>query len=188
MKCLSSFLKLLVQECPLLLEQWSELYFIKGIFFESVMLLGPLILELEFLFFFTLLIVSQFPRDSTFQDCHCDLEYYPGLFLEKPTFRSSSLKLLSVLSHQGRMPCFLGVMHLCVPSPLWTCHLLSCNPHLILLQNGLWIGCYWFWIVLSPTYKLKFVVFSSHCYTLGMGIIWFLFAFAVDLYGLGGYM
>ena len=122
MRTLSSFFNILVQDCPLLLEQWSELYFLNDVSFGRVIVLGLLISGLDFLFFFTLQVALRFPRGSTFSRLPL-----LSCMLSKPLSWKANIHILWSQTHfqyfSIREGCSLSGGHLlCVPSSVGICH------------------------------------------------------------------
>lgn len=122
MRDLESFPNILVKECPLQLEQWSGLYFVNGIFFGKVVVLGR---TLNFWAWFLIFLYfascpPTFLEAVPYQEGHCGLTYFPSLFLGKPISNPLVFDLFSDVPHQGMMLSF-WVHVLCVSSPLVTC-------------------------------------------------------------------
>lgn len=127
-RSLDHFLNILVQECPLLLEQWRELYFINDFLnYYSFFWRSGGFRTLNFwAWFLSFLYFSSCPQPhflgiNIHQGCHCGLAYFPSLFLKSQCSNPLASDLVSVFSHQRRM-LYFWVHVLCVPSPLGSCH------------------------------------------------------------------
>lgn len=179
MRDLESFLNILVKECPLQLEQWSGLYFVNGIFFGKVVVLGR---TLNFWAWFLIFLYfascpPTFLEAVPYQEGHCGLTYFPSLFLGKPMFKSSGLWLVLRCSSSGNDALFLGPCPMCfIPtsdlllSPLFhvipTQFCSSLGSESGSTDSGLF----------SYLHENKCVVFYSPYYSLCMGYYVILFA------------
>lgn len=125
MRHLGSFLNLLVQECPLLLDHCSERYLIKGTFFFfkarwfKAWTLNFWTWVLIFLYLADCFPLSQ--RQHLPKTAAVALNTFRASFLESQCSDPLVSDLFSIFP-QGERSFFFGADAFCVPPPWWTCH------------------------------------------------------------------